>query len=430
MEVDKRRSVGPLRRKGGGKNKGIFKGSTLRGIRENQSKIKISTPQGFTYLGGISQDLEWHGNSVIELKDELGRGAYGTVYRAVHKSGAILAVKEVALAGAQAESLESEINILKQCRHDNVVQYMGCCKKDRYTWIIMEFCSCGSAATLMARSPFTEEQCAAILAQSLKGLDYLHNYKNKDGQPQTIIHRDIKGANILVTEQGLIKLADFGVSGITKDKGRNATCTGTPQWMAPEVYDPPYSFKADIWSLGITAIEIAQGNNPYHHIASVVKVARAVCEDEPPRLEQPQKWSMHYHDFIASCLRKDPSLRLPASELLQHPFIKNVNADKVIKDLLVNLGLSQPTIKEEEEDVVENSDHKHFKDIIKMLQEEKEKYKKELAATKNRLTSSEERVAKLEKEIQQLKGENLEKKKKTGRSPSATATTTRSRRTH
>ena len=195
---------------------------------------------------------------LFELLEQLGKGSYGAVYKARHRpSGTVVAVKVIPLTGEDEEGLEDirrEIAVLQECVHPNVVRYFGSFMGDEYLWIVMEHCGGGSVRDVLTASgaPLSESQIAFLCGESLKGLVYLHSI-NK-------VHRDIKCSNILLTESGGVKLADFGVAAqLTRTMSKRNTFVGTPHWMAPEVIqESRYDGKVDVWALGISAVEMAE----------------------------------------------------------------------------------------------------------------------------------------------------------------------------
>eukprot|EP01029_Cantina_marsupialis_P014089 TRINITY_DN311_c2_g1_i2.p1 TRINITY_DN311_c2_g1~~TRINITY_DN311_c2_g1_i2.p1 ORF type:complete len:461 (+),score=134.32 TRINITY_DN311_c2_g1_i2:1177-2559(+) len=252
--------------------------------------------------------------TILEL---LGEGSYGEVYKALEKgSGRMVAVKIVPVE-SELDDLMREIEILQKCQSDYIVSYVGCYLKDQNLWIVMEYCGGGSASDLMSICDLTlnENQISYLCASILLGLLYLHKNHN--------IHRDVKAGNVLLTHDGRGKLADFGVSAqLNNTMSKRRTVIGTPFWMAPEVIQEySYDGKADIWSLGITAIELAEGEPPYSHIHPM-RAIFMIPSQPPPKLSDAGKWSNEFNDFIATCLIKDPAKRPTSQELLSHPFVR------------------------------------------------------------------------------------------------------------
>ncbi|KAL4361690.1 hypothetical protein GQ457_04G010800 [Hibiscus cannabinus] len=255
-----------------------------------------------------------------ELLNELGKGSYGSVYKARDiRTSELVAVKVISLTEGEEEyeEIRGEIEMLQQCSHSNVVRYFGSYPGEEYLWIVMEYCGGGSIADLMndTEEPLEETQIAYICREALKGLEYLHSIFK--------VHRDIKGGNILLTEQGEVKLGDFGVAAqLTRTMSKRNTFIGTPHWMAPEVIqESRYDGKVDVWALGISAIEMAEGLPPRSAVHPM-RVLFMISIEPSPMLEDKEKWSLVFHDFVAKSLTKDPSLRPTASELLKHKFIE------------------------------------------------------------------------------------------------------------
>ncbi|KAL1968784.1 hypothetical protein VTN77DRAFT_1145 [Rasamsonia byssochlamydoides] len=265
---------------------------------------------------------------VAELKDYqlgdcLGKGAFGSVYRALNwNTGETVAVKQIKLAALPKSELRVimlEIDLLKNLDHPNIVKYHGFVKTPDTLNIILEYCENGSLHSIAKNfGRFPENLVALYMSQVLNGLLYLHE--------QGVIHRDIKGANILTTKEGLVKLADFGVASRTTGL-RESTVVGTPYWMAPEVIELSGATTAsDIWSLGCTVIELLEGKPPYYKLQPLPALFRIVNDDHPPL---PQGASPAVKDFLMQCFQKDPNLRVSARKLLKHPWI--VNAQVVPK---------------------------------------------------------------------------------------------------
>ncbi|KAL3032989.1 hypothetical protein AAZX31_02G112900 [Glycine max] len=248
-----------------------------------------------------------------ELLNELGKGSYGAVYKARDlRTSEMVAIKEEGY-----EEIRGEIEMLQQCNHPNVVRYLASYQGEEYLWIVMEYCGGGSVADLMSVTdePLDEGQIAYICREALKGLDYLHSIFK--------VHRDIKGGNILLTEQGDVKLGDFGVAAqLTRTMSKRNTFIGTPHWMAPEVIqESRYDGKVDVWALGVSAIEMAEGVPPRSSVHPM-RVLFMISIEPAPMLEDKEKWSLYFHDFVAKCLTKEPRLRPTASEMLKHKFFE------------------------------------------------------------------------------------------------------------
>ncbi|KAJ7572185.1 kinase-like domain-containing protein [Mycena floridula] len=249
-----------------------------------------------------------------QLGDSLGKGAFGQVYRALNwATGETVAVKEIQLGNipkGEIGEIMSEIDLLKNLNHPNIVKYKGFVKTREYLYIILEFCENGSLHAISKRfGKFPEKLVAVYIAQVLEGLMYLHD--------QGVIHRDIKGANILTNKDGTVKLADFGVaSSTTTGAVSNDAVVGSPYWMAPEVIEQSGATTAsDIWSVGCLVIELLEGHPPYHTLAPMPALFRIVQDDCPPI---PEGASNIVKDFLYHCFQKDCNLRISARKLLRH----------------------------------------------------------------------------------------------------------------
>uniref|UniRef100_A0A0B8RQ25 non-specific serine/threonine protein kinase n=1 Tax=Philothamnus irregularis TaxID=1899461 RepID=A0A0B8RQ25_9SAUR len=283
-----------------------------------------------------------------EIIGELGDGAFGKVFKAQNKETKVLAAAKV-IDTKSEEELEDymvEIDILASCDHPNIVKLLDAFYYENNLWILIEFCAGGAvdAVMLELERPLTEPQIRVVCRQTLEALHYLHENK--------IIHRDLKAGNILFTLDGDIKLADFGVSAKnTRTIQRRDSFIGTPYWMAPEVVmcetskDRPYDYKADVWSLGVTLIEMAEIEPPHHEL-NPMRVLLKIAKSEPPSLAQPSKWSADFKDFLKKCLEKNVDARWNIAELLQHSFV-TVTSNKPIRELIAE---AKAEVTEEVED--------------------------------------------------------------------------------
>ncbi|XP_061492065.1 STE20-like serine/threonine-protein kinase isoform X2 [Rhineura floridana] len=296
-----------------------------------------------------------------EIIGELGDGAFGKVFKAQNKETNVLAAAKV-IDTKSEEELEDymvEIDILASCDHPNIVKLLDAFYYENNLWILIEFCAGGAvdAVMLELERPLTEPQIRVVCRQTLEALHYLHENK--------IIHRDLKAGNILFTLDGDIKLADFGVSAKnTRTIQRRDSFIGTPYWMAPEVVmcetskDRPYDYKADVWSLGVTLIEMAEIEPPHHEL-NPMRVLLKIAKSEPPSLAQPSKWSVDFKDFLKKSLEKNVDARWGTAELLQHPFV-TVTSNKPVRELIAEAKAEvteevEDGKDEEEEEESENS---------------------------------------------------------------------------
>ncbi|XP_051772374.1 STE20-like serine/threonine-protein kinase isoform X3 [Ctenopharyngodon idella] len=296
--------------------------------------FKLGTEKKKKQYEHVHRDL--NPEEVWEIVGELGDGAFGKVYKAQNKETGILAAAKV-IDTKTEEELEDymvEIEILASCDHHYIVKLLDAFYYESKLWILIEFCAGGAvdAVMLELERPLTEPQIRVVCKQTLEALAYLHENK--------IIHRDLKAGNILFTSDGDVKLADFGVSAKnTKTLQRRDSFIGTPYWMAPEVVmcetskDRPYDYKADIWSLGVTLIELAQIEPPNHEM-NPMRVLLKIAKSEPPTLAAPSRWSPEFSDFLRKALDKNVDNRWSALQLLQHPFVSNVVDNRPLRELI------------------------------------------------------------------------------------------------
>lgn len=265
----------------------------------------------------------------------VGSGTYGDVFKARHlKSNEHAAIKVVKLeAGDDFSIIQQEISMMKNCKHKNIVAYYGSYYRRDKLWICMEFCSGGSIQDIYhITGPLKETQISMIARETLRGLEYLHaNHK---------MHRDIKGANILLTDVGCVKLADFGVAAqITATISKRKSFIGTPYWMAPEVAAVEkkggYDQLCDIWAVGITCIEFAELQPPMfdlHPMRALFLMSKSSFK--PPSLHERNKWSNLFHTFLKESLTKNPRKRPTASKLLENPFVLGVMDEYITRELM------------------------------------------------------------------------------------------------
>lgn len=258
----------------------------------------------------------------LALLEILGSGSYGKVYSARdRRTSEMVAAKALAGEGGSTQ-IQQEIAVLRACRHANVVGYFGCLVQNDYLWILMEHCGGGSIKDALEAlgKPLTEQQIAFVCNEALQGLSYLHDLNR--------VHRDIKCSNILLTNRGEVKLADFGVAAqLTRTVTKCKTFVGTPHWMSPEqIGESRYDGKADVWALGISAIEMAELQPPRADVHAM-RVIFLITKEDPPSLTLPEQWSSPFNDFLQRSLQKEASNRSSSTRLLAHPFVESCSAN-------------------------------------------------------------------------------------------------------
>ncbi|XP_076853108.1 serine/threonine-protein kinase TAO2 isoform X2 [Brachyhypopomus gauderio] len=262
---------------------------------------------------------------------EIGHGSFGAVYFARDvRSNEVVAIKKMSYSGKQSnekwQDIIKEVKFLQKLRHPNTIEYKGCYLREHTAWLVMEYCL-GSASDLLEvhKKPLQEVEIAAITHGALQGLAYLHSHN--------MIHRDVKAGNILLTEPGQVKLGDFGSASIVAPAN---SFVGTPYWMAPEVIlamdEGQYDGKVDVWSLGITCIELAERKPPLFNM-NAMSALYHIAQNESPVLAS-SHWSDYFRNFVDSCLQKIPQDRPTSDVLLNHRFLCRERPPSVVMDLI------------------------------------------------------------------------------------------------
>lgn len=291
----------------------------------------------------LRAEAEWPNNlDGYELTTRIGHGAFATVHKAVvkvgQKAGTEVAIKVIELeesADSSLEEIRRELQMMRMCRHENVIAYHVAFPARRQMWLVMPLLAGGSCANVMrakqSSGGFEDEGIIAyILQETLKAIKYFHDNMQ--------IHRDLKAGNILLSADARVFLSDFGVAAPLRDDKKRQTFVGTPCWMAPEVLEQSggYDYKADVWSYGITAIELAYGEAPYQRLHPL-KVMKIIIEKDPPRIDR-RKWDALFVNLVDSCLQKDPKKRPSMDELFnKHRKLFDKANRKALADILLGL---------------------------------------------------------------------------------------------
>lgn len=286
-----------------------------------------------------------------QIGECIGKGASGKVYKGLNTENAkIVAIKQVSISNISEEQLSSihmEIHLLKKLSHENIVRYIDSISTEKHLNIVLEYVETGSLAQINKKfGPFHETLVSIYIKQVLTGLAYLHS--------QGIVHRDIKGANILTTKEGIVKLTDFGVATKLSETTKSMSVVGTPYWMAPEIAYPtgPTTFACDIWSLGCTVIELLTGSPPHYDLEPMQALYRIVQDPSPPL---PSSISPELRDFLMKCFQKEPLIRVDALNLLKHFWITQKTAP------IVELNMPEE---------VSNTIRNHIESIVEVEEQE------------------------------------------------------------
>jgi serine/threonine protein kinase len=305
---------------------------------------QISGPLEVTHVVHLDSSLNWSIDPSVDPRQIfqpikiIGKGGFGVVWQVLHTpSTKILAGKIInpTLVDDRTRSeIEAEIQLMRDVESPYTVKYYGSVKYDGSLMILMEYCEGGSLRDLLdsRERVLTEDQIAIVMYDLLKGLQLIHTRHR-------IVHRDIKAANILLTSAGRIQIADFGVSRrFNTGRCQTVTIVGTPYWMAPEVISGiSYSFPADLWSVGITAVELAEGAPPYIELAAT-KAMIEIAVNGFPGYRFPEMHSPEFCDFVSHCVMQNPNERWTITELMEHPFIKKATRlprTEVLEDMLM-----------------------------------------------------------------------------------------------
>uniref|UniRef100_A0A0K0FUX3 non-specific serine/threonine protein kinase n=1 Tax=Strongyloides venezuelensis TaxID=75913 RepID=A0A0K0FUX3_STRVS len=302
---------------------------------------------------------------IYEDLREIGHGSFGAVFYAQNVNNQeTVAIKKMNFSGKQAQEkwldIIKEVQFLKQVKNDYIVEYKGCYLKDYTCWLVMEYCigSCSDVIEVL-KKPLLESEISSIASQALLGLTFLHSLPR--------IHRDIKAGNILLTDQGIVKLGDLGSVSTTCPA---QSFVGTPYWMAPEVImameDGLYDDRADIWSFGITCLELAEQKPPLFNRPAMSALYH-IAQNEPPKLGRTKQngedagWSEEFHNFIDKCLQTEPKKRMTSSESSKHPFILNRGGSKLSSTEVILKLIKKTKL------IVQEQDNSQYRKMRKLM---------------------------------------------------------------
>lgn len=343
-----------------------------RGGRNSQDLASASTSSAAASGSDRRENTKGSLRSKFLIGEELGFGAFSKVYKGVDlKNGDFVAIKQISLEGLSEDDKDNmvqEIDLLRNLKHKNIVKYLGSYRTKSHLYIILEYVENGSLSQIIKPNKFgafPESLAAIYMKQTLEGLAYLHE--------QNVIHRDVKGANILTTKEGTVKLADFGVATMSTQREVSShsdftnPVVGTPYWMAPEVIEMSgVTFASDIWSVGATAIELLTGKPPYFDMMPMSALFHIVQDEYPP---MPDGISPNMQDFLLKCFQKDSRKRPSARDLLKHDWFKNYNANFDLADSNYS-PFAFPSEFEENEDLMHSAESHSLSNIDSSLRED------------------------------------------------------------